>query len=111
MRSIDVAVDPGGAGRPMVVTVAGDVDLATAPELRAQLAPAVEAAAGHPHGLVLDLCEVGYLDSSGLRLLAALASDLGEGLTVVAPSGTAARRVLEVSHLSDHVTLTEAPPA
>lgn len=110
MRTIDVAVDPGGGDRPTLVAVTGDVDLATAPELRSQLAPAVEAAAGHRHGIVLDLREVGYLDSSGLRLLAALAQELGDGLTVVAPTGTATRRVLEVSHLTDHVTVEEAPP-
>ncbi len=47
---------------------------------------------------------------SGLRLLAALARDLGDGLTVVSPAGTATRRVLEVSHLTEHVTVAEAPP-
>lgn len=110
MSSIAVTVAPGGAGAPTLVTVVGDVDLATALELRAQLTPAVEAAAGHSDGLVLDLREVDYLDSSGLRLLAALAHELGEGLTVVAPEGTPTRRVLEVSHLTDHVTVAEAPP-
>lgn len=110
MRTIDVTVDPGGPDRPAVVTVTGDVDLATAPELRSRLAPTVESAAGDGRGLVVDLRDVCYLDSSGLRLLAALARDLGDGLTVVSPAGTATRRVLEVSHLTEHMRVTEAPP-
>lgn len=111
MSGIDVVVEAGRAGAPTRVTVTGDVDLATAADLREQLGPATEDAAGHGGRLLLDLCGVGYLDSSGLRLLAALARDLGDALVVVAPAGTAARRVLEVSHLTDHLTVAEAPPA
>ena len=110
MRAIVVELENGGAGAPTRVTVTGDVDLATAGDLRDQLGPALEDAAVHGAGLLLDLRGVGYLDSSGLRLLAAMARDLGEALVLVAPSGTAARRVLEVSHLTDHLTVTEAPP-
>lgn len=111
MRVIEVAVEAGGAGAPTRVTVTGDIDLASAADLRERLGPALEDAAGHAEGLLLDLCGVGYLDSSGLRLLAAMARDLGDTLVVVAPAGTAARRVLEVSHLTDHLTVAESPPA
>ena len=110
MRVIEVGVEAGGAGAPTRVTVNGDVDLATAGDLRDRLGPALEDAADHGAGLLLDLRGVGYLDSSGLRLLAAMARDLGDALVVVAPAGTAGRRVLEVSHLTDHLSVAEAPP-
>lgn len=49
-----------------VIAARGEIDLATAP----QLARAVGAAlAANPQRLVIDLCEVGFLDSSGLALL------------------------------------------
>lgn len=54
--------EPGTA----VVQVAGDLDLHTGPALRSELLGRIEA--GEPD-LVVDMSEVGYLDSSGITVL------------------------------------------
>jgi anti-anti-sigma factor len=53
-----------GSGGETVLAVEGDIDLTSADSLRGELLSAVE------HGTtVLDLAEVGFCDSSGLRVL------------------------------------------
>ena len=49
----------------MVVVLSGDVDLSTSPEAR----KAILAALGHGKGVLVDLAEVAYLDSSGVASL------------------------------------------
>jgi anti-sigma B factor antagonist len=50
-----------------VVVVAGDVDLGTAPQFEDELARAVEHHLGT--GLIIDLTEVTFIDSTGLNAL------------------------------------------
>ncbi len=50
----------------ILVAVAGELDLATAPQLRAYL---VDTTTSHPTHLVLDLTGVTFLASHGIRLL------------------------------------------
>lgn len=59
--------DPGC----VVVAVAGEVDLHTAPALKEALALAVDdaLAAAPPKALAIDLSEVGFIDSTGLGVL------------------------------------------
>ena len=67
------------------LTVRGELDLATAPQLRAAV-DAILATA--PRGLVVDLSPTTFLDSSGARTLVQIsrsADDLGVPLHVVAP--------------------------
>jgi anti-sigma B factor antagonist len=47
-----------------VVVATGEIDMATAPMLERELVAAIEASEG---AVVLDLCEVTFFDSSGLR--------------------------------------------
>lgn len=89
----DVRVEelPDGA---VVMHVHGDLDLATAPELERELAERTADAR-----LVIDLTPCSFLDSSGVRVLAAAAGDAERrggqlGLVVVDP-GIA--RVLEIT--------------
>ena len=49
-----------------VIEVAGDLDMASAPQLRDRLLEVVEAGAG---AVVVDLTQVGFVDSSGLGAL------------------------------------------
>jgi len=65
----------GGAAAAHVATVSGEVDLHSAPDLRAQLG---ELLTSTSPSLVLDLNEVGFLDSTGLGALVAARTSAGE---------------------------------
>jgi anti-sigma B factor antagonist len=53
-------------GTTRIVAVDGEIDLATAPELRDVIR---QAFGGHPETLVIDLARVTFIDSSGLHAL------------------------------------------
>lgn len=95
-----------------VVRVVGEIDLATAPELRDRLAE-IPSDAG---AVVIDLSEVTFLDSTGLSVLVASWKRISEGrehgdirLVVTRP---AIQRVLDVTGLAQvfgvFATLEEA---
>jgi anti-sigma B factor antagonist len=97
---------PSGA---TIVRVSGEVDLATVSELQQALA-----AGGRTQPLVVDLTECTFLDSSGVRVLLAAAS---EAETAAEPFALVAgergvRRALDIAALPDrvpvHATLAEA---
>ncbi len=71
-----------------IVSVAGEVDLETAPELERRLVEVVER--GTP--VVVDLGACAYMDSSGFRALHR-AADLGRIVLVVPPGAFLARVV------------------
>jgi anti-sigma B factor antagonist len=71
-----------------VVRVAGEVDMSHEAELRAELRAAVEADA---NGIVVDLTECGFIDSSAIRALLLSREEMnsdhnGESLAVAASS-------------------------
>ncbi len=92
-----VAYDHGDAPG---LTVRGEIDIATSPELKLAIDNAIRESAG---AFVLDLCDVEFLDSSGLNLVlrarAALGRE-GRALAVVCPPGPV-RRVIEVAGVDD----------
>lgn len=96
------------AGRP-ALTVRGELDMATAP----QLAAAVDAqlVAG-PHGLVVDLTETVFMDSSGARELVRItrrAAGAGVPLHVLSPHRKGAvRLVIDMLELGAVVPLVES---
>jgi anti-sigma B factor antagonist len=61
--------------RTPVVVAAGEIDMATAPMLEHALTEAIEAGNG---SVVLDLCDVTFFDSSGLRAAIVAHRDLTE---------------------------------
>jgi anti-sigma B factor antagonist len=86
---------PVHANGVRVIRADGELDVVSVPPLLPGLAELVAGAAG----VVLDLTAVSFFDSSGVRLvdrLARVARGAGAGFRVVAPPGTASRRVLEV---------------
>lgn len=95
----------------VVVRVTGEVDSSNVAEVEAR----TDAALGRAGTVVLDLSAVGYLDSQGLRWLAALAARLrsaATGLVVVAPPDSVAERVLDLAGLTATLGLRPAvPPA
>jgi anti-anti-sigma factor len=80
----------------VVVRVSGEIDLANADELGADIRQAVE---NRTFALALDLCAVSYIDSGGVRLLFDLASELRarrQELVIVVCPGTPVATVLEI---------------
>ena len=76
--------------------LSGEIDLSTVEDVEGGLRSAIDDGAG---AIVLDLREVSFLDSSGLRLLLRLHKDLGEaGRRLVLVQGP--RRVARVFELT-----------
>jgi len=90
---------PAAEGR-RTVTVRGEVDLATAPELEARVRETLQDA---PGGVDLDLAALSFIDSSGLRTLVALAKDAAArgGSLTLRNLPRHAQRVLELTGLDD----------
>jgi anti-sigma B factor antagonist len=80
----------------VVVRLAGDLDLATAREVTAALEDATARIAGER--LVLDMTHVGFIDSTGLRVLLRAATPLDRPMVLVAPSGPVCR-ILDLTRL------------
>ena len=84
------------SGNSVRVHVAGEVDMCTA----AQLATAArQAITGHPHGILIDLSAVAFLDAAGITALLAsrrAADEQGIRMRAVNPCGVV-RRVLAIT--------------
>jgi anti-sigma B factor antagonist len=81
-----------------VVAVRGELDLSSAPDLCARL----EAHRGER--VLLDLSQLGFCDSCGLRALICEAREAqiaGGGLAVVAPASGPIRRLLQMTGLEE----------
>jgi len=106
---IQVVMEVGDAGRGVRVTVAGEVDIATSPQLRDACLRAVNEGAGDVH---LDLAGVTFLDSSGISVLVQAQQRLvalGRGFELRTVSRPA-RRVLEIAGLGPAFGLAADPP-
>jgi anti-anti-sigma factor len=95
--TVEQAAENGGP----VLHLTGELDPHTAPALQAALKTTL---ADEPSSLVLDLTELTFIDSSGLRVLIdahKAIAELGGELVVRNPSSTA-QRLLEITKLEDH---------
>jgi anti-anti-sigma factor len=89
----------------VVAGLSGEIDLSNAAEITGALLRGVP---NEALGLVIDLSEVSYLDSAGVRMLAELDHRLGwraQVLRVVAPEESRSRRVLEIAGLERVLSL------
>lgn len=93
-----ISLDEGDGGPAYRVVAHGEVDASTAP----QLADALQGLTGASI-VVLDASDVGFLDSSGLRVLVNTGQELSDagGRLVIDGMSPAVHRVLEVSGLLD----------
>ncbi len=95
---------------PAVVTVAGDLDLSTAPTLRDLLEALVEDGCTD---IVLDLSALGFFDASGIRVLEHVMSLLlpRQGRLTLRSVPAQARRVLDITGFSALIGIepTESP--
>jgi anti-sigma B factor antagonist len=89
-----------------VVRLSGEIDISNAEPLQERIRILVE---GSPLAVV-DLADIEYIDSQGLRLVAQLSSRLGANgtrLELVAPPGTVARDVLDLTRMSDEIPVRD----
>jgi anti-sigma B factor antagonist len=91
------------------MTVAGEIDLYTAPRLHGEL---VAALAGEtPVRLVIDMSDVEFCDSTGMNILLAAhrrAQEQGGDLQLAAPRATV-RKILQVTGLETVFAVVDDP--
>jgi anti-anti-sigma factor len=87
-------------GDHVIVTLHGELDVFNAAEMTVAIEAAVPSAA---HGVVIDLSDVGFLDSTAIRKLFGLTSRLAERrqrARVVSPEGSVVLRTLQLVEFS-----------
>lgn len=103
LATVDIVHTSAGG---TLAVVRGELDMSNAADVDRRLRGHLPAGGGTT---VVDLAEVTYLDSSGLRLLADLAQDPSLTLVVVAPAG-AARQAIAASRLDQHLDVRDRAP-
>jgi anti-sigma B factor antagonist len=96
---------------PRVIHLDGELDLASVSSLRSVLGAASE---DEGSGLILDLSDVSFIDSTGLGAIIeadALVHRHGGRLAVIAPRGTAASELLTLTGLRRRLSVYETRSA
>ncbi len=88
-----------------VVTLSGEIDRSNAGELGS----GIQKSSSASKALVLDLSELGYLDSAALTMVHGLSTI--NVLTLVAPAGCRARRLVEIAGMDTVLNVTETVEA
>ncbi|MFL6145712.1 MAG: STAS domain-containing protein [Labedaea sp.] len=102
----EMAVTRGWIGDALIVTVHGEIDLITAPDLCSAVITALHDAGTKP--CILDLTEVGFLGSAGLSALvktASTAEHREQPLGIVVDSNRPVIRPLQVTGLDEVLAL------
>jgi len=89
------------SGSAVNVAVSGELDIATAPALLSRI-DREPAPAG---GLLLDLTDLTFIDSAGLRALLTTYENHGERLQII--PGAACERVFDVTGVREHLPLVQ----
>jgi anti-sigma B factor antagonist len=99
----DLKLESEVSGDTASVVIRGEVDMATAPQLREELIGLVDSGVTR---IVLDCRELTFLDSSGIGVLIAVHKLVDEpgALTLEAPPPHV-RKVLDLTGVSEHVTI------
>ena len=93
-----------------IVALEGEIDLAMVPDAERRIG---DAEASQPGRLIIDLSEVTFMDSSGLRVILTAhrrAEEAGRGFAIV-KGGDTVNRLLEVTGLAERLELLDEPPA
>jgi stage II sporulation protein AA (anti-sigma F factor antagonist) len=104
----DARVDVTIEGDGVHFAIAGDVDLANAADIEAQLTAAIR---NQATDVTIDLTDVTYIDSAGLQVVFGLAVTLRRlqiAMRVVAPDDTPARHAIEMAGMA---SITEIEPS
>jgi len=97
---VKVTTRASKAGDVALVSVAGEVDLATTDRLTAALA---SHACAESAGVVLDLAQVTFIDSSGLRVVMVAVQDLDSKLAVVVSPESPVERLFKLAEVMARV--------
>ena len=103
LQGVEVTV----AGDVVVARVGGDIDLANTPTVSAKI---LEAIPNDAVGLVLDLSDVRYIDSVGIRMLFNFVRTLHasrQGMAVALPADAPVRKLLKITHLDEAAVFQE----
>ncbi|MFD2420981.1 STAS domain-containing protein [Amycolatopsis pigmentata] len=95
-------------GEAVDIRLSGEIDLANAAAVQNEINAAID---NHVNAVRVDLSDVTYLDSAGLRILFTLAGrlrTLQTTLELVVPSGSPVRRAVELSGLEPFTRLRNA---
>jgi anti-anti-sigma factor len=95
------------AGRSVVAHLTGEIDLSNAASIGRAIHDEIP---NHAHGLVLDLSEVEYLESSGIQLIYQLREDLrirGQTMRLVVPTKSAVGDTLKLTRLDGQLDVYE----
>jgi anti-anti-sigma factor len=99
----DIPVPPE-KGSLFILPLIGEYDLSNADTLAAT----IDAADDGQRTIVLDFSEVIYLDSSTLNVLVRKHRRLGSRLRLVVPASATARRIFDLSGLSQQLAIVES---
>jgi len=91
----------------LILELHGELDMVSSP----QLSQAVSELDGGPPAVVLDLREVTFLDSTGLKAIFGarnLAGERGQRFAVT-PGSPQVQRLLSLTRLGEHLTVIETP--
>jgi anti-anti-sigma factor len=101
------SVTAGEHGASLVVTISGEVDISNIDSI----AEAIHGLPNTEEGLLIDLSDVTYLDSSAVSLLHDLAMRLrsrAQRMIVVSPPATPPRRILDLTALYVNAPVADA---
>jgi anti-sigma B factor antagonist len=93
-------------GRAELVTLDGEIDLATAPAIGREILARMTA----PGAVLIDLTAVSFLDSAGVRLLDTIVGDLdgrGTPIRLVVGEGGAAQTTLQLCAFREDLLATD----
>jgi anti-sigma B factor antagonist len=91
----------------LVVRLSGEIDLSNSELIHRRIEETMSPASS----MVIELTEVKYLDSQGLRVIKQLVDkSFRDGITlqIVAPEGTFSRQVLDLATMSEYVPISES---
>jgi anti-sigma B factor antagonist len=100
----DFSVTRRRAGDAVVVAPVGEIDLLTVDDVRAE----VRAAAAETQRVVLDLRDVSFIDSAGVRLVIESSRELEAFAVVRGPREV--QRVFDLVGLDDRLTMLDRSP-
>lgn len=109
MRLADVHCTEHGSAE--VAALTGEIDISNTERIGRAV---TQAMSNRSLALILDLSEVDFIDSAGIRLIYQLREDLrarGQALRLVIPSGSPTTEALNLAGVIGHIAITETVEA